>query len=163
MSLIIYRISFFPLNAMELGAPYWINMGATAITTLAGSMLILHTSQYNFINEILPFLKGFTLLFWAAGTWWIPLLIALGAWRHLVKKIPVPTSATGYDPTYWAMVFPLGMYTACTYRLSEALSIEFLASIPEYFIYVAVFAWLAVLVGFLRSLIRLTMGKKWAS
>jgi len=160
MSLIIYRISFFSLNAMELGAPYWINMGATAITTLAGSMLILHTSQYNFINEILPFLKGFTLLFWAAGTWWIPLLIALGAWRHLVKKIPVPTSASGYDPTYWAMVFPLGMYTACTYRLSEALSIEFLSSIPEYFIYVAVFAWLAVLVGFLRSLIGLTMAKK---
>lgn len=153
MSLIIYRISFFSLNATELGAPYWINMGATAISTLAGSMLILHTEDFNFIVEILPFLKGFTLLFWAAGTWWIPLLLILGFWRHVIKKVPVPTSPKGYDPTYWAMVFPLGMYTVCTYRLSEALEIPFLQKIPEVFIYIAIFAWVAVTAGFLRNLI----------
>src|SRR5690606_15165794 len=152
MSLIIYRISFFSLNAGELGAPYWINMGATAITTLAGSMLILHTQKIPFIVEILPFLKGFTLFFWAAGTWWIPLLIFLGIWRHLIKKVPVPLSPEGYDPSYWGMVFPLGMYTVCTFRLSEALEIPFLSIIPEYFILFAVFAWLAVMVGFVRNI-----------
>lgn len=150
MSLIIYRISFFPLNARELGAPYWINMGATAITTLAGSMLILHTEGFNFIVDLLPFIKGFTLFFWAAGTWWIPLLIILGMWRHLIMKVPVPTSTNGYDPTYWGMVFPLGMYTVATFRLSEALEISFLKQIPEYFIYVAIAAWLAVSLGFVR-------------
>src|SRR5690606_13756076 len=108
MSLIIYRISLFALNAQELGAPYWINMGATAITTLAGSMLVLHTQNFNFITDLLPFIKGFTLFFWAAGTWWIPLLIILGMWRHLIMKVAVPTSAKGYDPSYWGMVFPLG-------------------------------------------------------
>ncbi|HET7360708.1 MAG TPA: tellurite resistance/C4-dicarboxylate transporter family protein [Salinimicrobium sp.] len=150
MSLIIYRISFFSLNATELGAPYWINMGATAISTLAGSMLILHTKNFHFIVDILAFLRGFTLFFWAAGTWWIPLLIILGIWRHLIQKEPVPISAQGYDPTYWAMVFPLGMYTVCTFRLSEALEIPFLKTIPEVFIYAAIFAWIAVIVGFLR-------------
>jgi tellurite resistance protein TehA-like permease len=152
MSLIIYRISFFPLNANELGAPYWINMGATAITTLAGSMLILHVQKVPFIIEILPFLKGFTLLFWAAGTWWIPLLIILGFWRHVIKKIPVPLSTEGYDPSYWGMVFPLGMYTVCTFRLSEALEIPFLKVIPEYFIFIALFAWVAVMIGLTRTL-----------
>lgn len=153
MSLIIYRISFFTLHANELGAPYWINMGATAITTLSGSMLILHTEDYNFIVELLPFLKGFTLFFWAAGTWWIPLLVILGAWRHIIKKFPVPTSPEGYDPSYWGMVFPLGMYTVCTFRLSEALKIDFLKMIPEVFFYVAVFTWLAVMIGFVRQLL----------
>lgn len=150
MSLIIYRLSFFPLNAKELGAPYWINMGATAITTLAGSMLILQAQGYNFMVDLLPFLKGFTLFFWAAGTWWIPLLILLGMWRHLGKKVPSPTSAKGYHPSYWGMVFPLGMYTVATFRLSEALEVPFLKAIPEYFIYVAIFAWLAVSLGFVR-------------
>ena len=151
MSLIIYRISFFPLNASELGAPYWINMGATAITTLAGSMLILHVQKVSFIVEILPFLKGFTLLFWAAGTWWIPLLIILGIWRHVIEKVAVPLSPEGYDPSYWGMVFPLGMYTVCTFRLSEALEIPFLKVIPQYFIFMALFAWIAVMIGLIRT------------
>ena len=160
MSLIIYRISFFSLNAQELGAPYWINMGATAITTLAGSMLILHTQNFNFITDLLPFIKGFTLFFWAAGTWWIPLLIVLGMWRHIIKKVPVPSTAKGYDPSYWGMVFPLGMYAVSTFRLSEALEIPFLRHIPNYFIYIAIFAWLAVMVGFLHNLYTTFVYKK---
>src|SRR5690606_4204740 len=160
MSLIIYRISFFSLNAQELGAPYWINMGATAITTLAGSMLILHTQNFNFITDLLPFIKGFTLFFWAAGTWWIPLLIVLGMWRHIIKKVPVPSTAKGYDPTYWGMVFPLGMYAVSTFRLSEALEIPFLRYIPDYFIYIAIFAWVAVMVGFLHNLYTTFLYKK---
>jgi tellurite resistance protein TehA-like permease len=48
------------------------------------------------------------------------------------------------------MVFPLGMYAVCTFRLSEALEITFLKVIPEFFIYAAIFAWIAVIVGFVR-------------
>lgn len=152
MSLIIYRMSFIPLHAEELGAPYWINMGATAITTLSGSMLILMEKDLFLLAEISSFLKGLTLLFWAAGSWWIPLLILLGIWKHGVKGIKVPLSAAGYDPSYWSLVFPLGMYTVCTFRLAEALKLSFLDSIPLYFIFIALFAWICVMIGFMHTI-----------
>lgn len=103
ITLIFYRLTFVKLTTAELTPPYWINMGAVAITTLAGAGLILSAAQWPFLREILPFLMGFTLLFWAAGTWWIPLLLILGIWRHIYKRFPLT-----YDPQYWGMVFPLG-------------------------------------------------------
>jgi len=153
ISLIFYRFSFFPLKASELGAPYWINMGAVAITTLAGSTLILHANHWSFFNELSIFLKGFTLFFWCTATWWIPLLLLLGVWKHFIEKTPLPWSRKGYHPSYWGMVFPLGMYTACTFQLAEALNIGFLKSIPKYFIYVAFAGWLMVFAGMLHQII----------
>lgn len=137
MSLIIYRISFFELHARDRGATYWINMGTTAITALAGSLLLLNGKEFHLIDAPAPFIKGMTVLFWSAGTWWIPLLILLGIWRHVIRKGKTPVSRDGYSPTYWTFVFLLGMYTASTYRLSETLDLAFLKVIPTYFIYIA--------------------------
>jgi len=147
ITLIFYRFTFVELTTAALTPPYWINMGAVAITTLAGSTLILNAGHWPFLAEILPFLKGFTLFFWVAGTWWIPLLFILGAWRHLYKRHPLT-----YDPQYWGMVFPLGMYTTCTFRLSQALELPFLMAIPRYFIFIALIAWVGTFIGLLGHL-----------
>ena len=40
ISLIFYRYTFFPLSPSDLAPPFWINMGAVAISTLAGTALI---------------------------------------------------------------------------------------------------------------------------
>lgn len=146
ITLIVYRMSFFEMRAEEFAPAYWINMGAVAISTLAGSTIIQNTHQWSFINDILPFLKGFTLFFWAIGSWWIPLIVILGIWRHVFKQLPLK-----YHPQYWGMIFPMGMYTACTIKLSQALDLSFLMVIPSFFIYIAWVAWGAAAFGMFYS------------
>jgi tellurite resistance protein TehA-like permease len=100
------------------------------------------------LTELLPFLKGMTLLFWATATWWIPMLVILGIWRHIVRRFPLR-----YDPLYWGAVFPLGMYTACTYRLAEAIAAPGLLIVPRVFIWVALAAWSLAFFGLLASVV----------
>lgn len=149
ITLIFYRFTFLEITRENLGPPYWINMGAVAITTLAASRLILAADEFHLIKELVPFLKGFTLFFWAAGSWWVPLLVILGLWRHFVKKLPIR-----YDPQYWSMVFPLGMYTVCTFQLSKALDFPSLMLIPQVFVYLALAAWTIAFLGLAYTLVQ---------
>ena len=59
--LIFYRLTFIRLTLRDFSPPYWINMGAVAITTLAGSTLIMLADQWPVIAAFEPFLRGFTL------------------------------------------------------------------------------------------------------
>lgn len=147
IALIFYRYTFFRLGPSDLLPPYWINMGAMAISALAGALLMRSADGSALLGSILPFVKGFTLLYWATATWWIPMLLALGMWRYLMRKVPLT-----YDPLYWGAVFPLAMYTSATHRLGEALALPVLLVIARCFAVAALTAWLMTFLGFAVSL-----------
>jgi tellurite resistance protein TehA-like permease len=147
ISLIMYRFMFFKIDAEDMNPSYWINTGAVAITTLAGANILLK-GTVPFLIEFAPFIKAFTLFFWTAGTWWIPYLFIVGAWRHYYKHYPIT-----YHPVYWGLVFPMGMYTVATFRLGQVLELDFLLLIPKYFIYLALIAWTLTTYGMVARLV----------
>ncbi len=154
ITLIFYRFMFFLLTPAAFVPSYWINMGAVAITTLAGATLALESPHSYLLERLLPFLLGFTVFFWATATWWIPLLLVLQIWRHGFGR-----GTFAYDRQYWSMVFPLGMYTACTEQLARIQGMEFLSVVPKYFIYAAILAWLLTFIGLIRSMGRFLLPK----
>ncbi len=147
ISLIFYRYTFFAFSPGDLTPPYWINMGAMAISTLAGARLVENTPHAPFLASLLPFLKGFTVFYWATGTWWIPMLLVLGVWRHVIQRFPLR-----YDPLYWGAVFPLGMFSVATRQMAIALDLPFLDPLPWVMFLAALAAWALVFAGLLWEL-----------
>ena len=146
-SLLFYRYLLLPLSPAELTPPTFVDMGAMAISTLAGARLIESAPEAPLLWSLLPFLKGFTISCWAVATWWIPMLLALAVWRHFVRRFPLR-----YDPSAWAAVFPLGMYSAATWRLAKALNLPFLHALPWGTFWIALSVWAATFVAMMFEL-----------
>src|SRR3989339_544773 len=142
ITLIMYRLVFFKISPDALVPPYCIN-----IPKIQGPYA-----------DFLGFTKGFTLFFWSFGTWWIPFLVIIGIWKYVFHKTQYK-----YTPLYWGMVFPLGMYTACTIKLSQALEIPFIANISKYFIYAAYVAWSFIFITMILSMIKAASAKEAAT
>ncbi|MDQ6785010.1 MAG: tellurite resistance/C4-dicarboxylate transporter family protein [Actinomycetota bacterium] len=131
-----------------LSPTYWIYMGATAITVLAGARILALPDRLAVLVATRQVVSGLAFVLWAFGTWWVPMLIAFGVWRHLVRREPL-----SYEPTLWSMVFPLGMYAVGSASYGQATHLGFMVDIARVELWVAVAVWACVLVAMGRSLL----------
>jgi tellurite resistance protein TehA-like permease len=67
---------------------------------------------------------------------------------------PQRRNPLSYRLDNWSIVFPLGMYTTATWRLSHVLGLPFLQIVPNVFVCVALAAWCLTSAGMMRAAIR---------
>jgi tellurite resistance protein TehA-like permease len=146
ITLFAYRLFFFDVEPEDLSPLLWVVMGAAAISTNAGSALLLTDSGMPFLQSMRPFIDGMTLIIWAWGTWWIPLLVLIGVWKHGIRRIPLT-----YTPLFWSLVFPLGMYALASLRLSLASDFPPLRTVSVVMVWIALAAWSATAGGLLLA------------
>lgn len=142
MTMVFLRWTFQPLEPTEADPPAWIAAGAVAITVLAGSNLLAARTVSPRVERLAPFIEGLVTLAWATATFWFPLMIAIGVWRHIVRRI-----ALRYHPSYWALVFPLGMYGASTFKMRAVVGLDALSWVPKLTLAAALTAWAATAAG----------------
>jgi tellurite resistance protein TehA-like permease len=148
MTMLFLRWTFSELEPEELEPPSWIAAGAVAITVLAGSNLLAARAVAPRVDRVAPFVEGLVILSWATATFWIPVMIAIGGWRHGMRRVPL-----SYHPSYWALVFPIGMYGVATYRMAAVTDLGILVHWPQVVFGIAIAAWALAFLGLLRHLV----------
>jgi tellurite resistance protein TehA-like permease len=122
----------------------WILMGGLAIATLAGDNIHSLAPAW-----LAPMVRVVTVVTWVAATLWIPPLIYFGLQR--INRRPGMLQFAG---VWWAMVFPLGMYSAATDAMAAEIGQRSLSTVSLVFFWVALATWLIVVIAGLFRLRR---------
>lgn len=146
--LVTLRMMLYPLRPKDLDPPYWVAMGACAITVLAGSRIVEMRSA-PMVNAVHGLVAGASVVFWAFATWLIPVLLVAGLWRHWRHRVPLT-----YEATLWSVVFPLGMYAVAGIYLGEADRLPVVGHIGAAMLWVALAAWIITFAAMVRNLYR---------
>ena len=130
------RMMLYELKPEDLTPPYWVSMGACAITVLAGARIV-EMAEAPMVEATRGLVAGTSVVFWAFATWLIPVLVAAGSWRHGYHRIPLT-----YEATLWSIVFPLGMYAVAGIYLGRADHLPIVHAIGRVELWFAFSAWL---------------------
>ncbi len=149
VTIFCYRIFFFTMEPKDYSPLMWVIMGAAAISANAGSSLLLTDPVIPLLVQLRPSVQIISIMLWTWATWWIPLLVMIGLWKHGFKKVPLK-----YEPMQWSIIFPLGMYTVATNNL--ALSSEFkpLLYLSTMMLWIAIASWLLVFVFLIKTMLK---------
>jgi tellurite resistance protein TehA-like permease len=140
------RLLLYPVRPADLTPPYWVAMGATAITVLAGARIV-QMADAPMVAATRGLIAGASVVFWAFGSWLIPPLIAAAIWRHVVHRVPLR-----YEAPLWSVVFPLGMYGVGGHYLGQADHLPIVKAIGADESWVALAAWALTFLAMLHHL-----------
>jgi tellurite resistance protein TehA-like permease len=141
------RMLLYGLRPEDLTPPYWVSMGATAITVVAGARIV-EMAQAPMADATRGLIAGMSVVFWAFGTWLLPPLVAAGIWKHVVHRIPLR-----YEGPLWNVVFPLGMYGVGSDYLGKADHLPIVEYIGASESWIALAAWIVTFVAMLHHLV----------
>ena len=71
------RIMLYDLDPKDFDPPYWVSMGAVAITVVAGARIV-EMDAAPMVDATRGLIAGLSVVFWAFATWLIPVLVAAG-------------------------------------------------------------------------------------
>jgi tellurite resistance protein TehA-like permease len=139
--MVALRLMLYEFGPDELTPPYWVSMGALAITVLAGARIV-EMADAPMVAVTRGLVAGLAVVFWAFATWLIPVLVAAGWWRHVRRHVPLR-----YEATLWSIVFPLGMYAVAGIYLGRADRLPVVEAIGRTELWVALLAWAVTFVA----------------
>jgi tellurite resistance protein TehA-like permease len=150
------RLMLYKFGPEELTPPYWVSMGALAITVLAGARIV-QMADAPMVNATRELIAGLAVVFWAFATWLIPVLVAAGWWRHVVRRVPLR-----YEATLWSIIFPLGMYGVAGIYLGRADRLPLVGMTGSVELWVALAAWTVVFLAMTRHVWQSVFLTAWA-
>jgi tellurite resistance protein TehA-like permease len=150
------RLMLYKFGPEELTPPYWVSMGALAITVLAGARIV-EMADAPMVDATRELIAGLAVVFWAFATWLIPVLVAAGWWRHVVRGVPLR-----YEATLWSIIFPLGMYGVAGIYLGKADRLPLVGMTGSVELWVALAAWTVVFLAMTRHVWQTVFVTAWA-
>lgn len=148
------RMLTYPFRPIDLTPPYWVAMGATAITVVAAARIV-QMAEAPMVDAAGGLIAGTAIFFWAFGTWLIPPLVIAGYWRHVRHRIPLR-----YEATLWSIIFPLGMYGVGSQFLGDVDGLPIVHAIGYVESWFAFAAWIATFLAMLVSITRVLRGSR---
>ena len=145
---VMLRAMLYPLSPHDLDPPYWVAMGAVAITVVAGARIV-EMGDAPMIDVTRSLIAGMSVIFWAFASWLIPVLLGAGVWRHLVHRIPLR-----YQPTLWSFVFPMGMYAAASIYLGRADKLPVVEMVGLLWFWAGLAVWVLTAIGMVVDIVR---------
>lgn len=120
-------------------------MGLSALVVVSGTHIV-GMADSPLIDDVRGLIAGQLLLFWRVAAWLLPVLVALGIWRHGFQHVPLR-----YTPALWSIVFPLGMFAASGMSLGGTDRVPLADWVGRELMWVALAVWALTYLAMARS------------